>query len=526
MASIHRMDRPKIGGNVESLSNKLKSKIRSWLEIQEMDGIKVSVLNGLDYESNALKNRIWYSGDSNELSELYKEMAVHRPIDSQKFWAAESTKGLEIQKRHTGIPGMIIDTLADIVLADFNGISFDAEEGSSSIWETIARDNDFDNLLEEAVKMTLCVGDGAFKISVDTDLTNSPIIEYWPGDQIEIVQKRGRIQELIFKSIYSCEAKKYELHEIYGYGYIKYELYYNEKQVPLSTITKTANLETVTFAGGELLENDEVLKRGAYMMALPIKFGRSGKWKCRGLSILDRKEDSFDSLDETWSQWMDAIRAGRTKQYIPETMIPRNEENGALIKPNPFDNRYIRTKADMTENADNKILVESPVIQHESYMASYITALDLCLQGIISPSTLGIDTKKLENAEAQREKEKTTLYTRQKIIGMITEVLPELVCTVLKVDAEMKESEGAYHEPRVNVKFGEYANPSFESQIETVGKGKQYNILSTEAAVDELYGDSKTEDWKHEEVRRLKEEQGIAVVEEPSVNIEGIDLIE
>jgi hypothetical protein len=105
-------------------------------------------------------------------------------------------------------------------------------------------------------------------------------------------------------------------------------------------------------------------------------------------------------------------------------------------------------------------------------------------------------------------------------------VLPDLVRTVLKVVAEMKETEGAYHEPTVNVNFGEYANPSFESQIETVGKGKQYNILSTEAAVDELYGDSKTEDWKHEEVRRLKEEQGIAVMEEPAVNVEGIDLIE
>ena len=56
-----------------------------------------------------------------------------------------------------------------------------------------------------------------------------------------------------------------------------------------------------------------------------------------------------------------------------------------------------------------------------------MTALDLCLQGIISPSTLGIDVKKLDNAEAQREKEKATLYTRNAIVEALQEELPEVI---------------------------------------------------------------------------------------------------
>ena len=48
-------------------------------------------------------------------------------------------------------------------------------------------------------------------------------------------------------------------------------------------------------------------------------------------------------------------------------------------------------------------------------------------------------------------------------------------------------------EVRVNIPFGEYANPSFESQVETISKGKQGGIMSIEAAVEELYGDSKDE---------------------------------
>ena len=58
----------------------------------------------------------------------------------------------------------------------------------------------------------------------------------------------------------------------------------------------------------------------------------------------------------------------------------------------------------------------------------------------------------------------------------------------------------------VSVKFGEYNSPSFESVIETIQKvvpGKQF--ISFEFIVDELYGDTLTEEEKAEEVKRLKE---------------------
>ena len=37
--------------------------------------------------------------------------------------------------------------------------------------------------------------------------------------------------------------------------------------------------------------------------------------------------------------------------------------------------------------------------------------------------------------------------------------------------------------------------------------------------MEELYGDSRDEEWKQEEIARLKAEQGIAEVEEPGVNM-------
>ena len=43
--------------------------------------------------------------------------------------------------------------------------------------------------------------------------------------------------------------------------------------------------------------------------------------------------------------------------------------------------------------------------------------------------------------------------------------------------------------------------------------------MSVEAQVEELYGDSRDDTWKEEEIARLKAEQGIAEVEEPGVNM-------
>lgn len=261
------------------------------------------------------------------------------------------------------------------------------------------------------------------------------------------------------------------------------------------------------------------------MLAVPLKIYESTKWEGRGGSIFDGKLDSFDAFDEAWSQWMDALRAGRARTYIPESYIPRDPRTGEPLNPNPFDNRFIAGDDNMGEDGKNTINTEQPNIPHESYLASYVTALDLCLQGIISPSTLGIDVKKLDNAEAQREKEKATLYTRNAVVEALQEELPEVISACIN----------AYHillrqpveEVKVEIPFGEYANPSFESQVETLSKARPGSpVMSIEAQVEEMWGDSKDDEWKADEVSRLKAELGVMETEEPELNTEGVKILE
>ncbi|MDU1309856.1 hypothetical protein [Clostridium sp.] len=248
-------------------------------------------------------------------------------------------------------------------------------------------------------------------------------------------------------------------------------------------------------------------------MAVPLMFFKSPKWEDRGKSIFDNKSDAFDALDEVISQWIDAIRDGRVQKYIPEDLIPRNPSTGEPLKPNSFDNKFIAVGTSLAENANNQIDMKQADINYLAYVESYANAIDMCLQGIISPSTLGIDLKKTDNAEAQREKEKTTLYTRNKIVDMLTEVIPELVSIVLKTNDVLNEKNPGEYE--ASIEFGEYASPSFDTVVEIVGKAKSYGIMSIEKVVDELYGDTMTDDDKALEVQRIKEQNGMIEAEEP-----------
>ena len=109
------------------------------------------------------------------------------------------------------------------------------------------------------------------------------------------------------------------------------------------------------------------------------------------------------------------------------------------------------------------------------------------------------------------------MYSRNNIVGRLQKVLPKLVDIVFKAMDTFNRT--AIKDADIDVTFGEYANPSFESQVETISKAKSGGIMSVEASVEELYGDTKDEEWKQEEIVRIKAEQGITEMTEPVVNI-------
>ena len=493
--------------------NGFKKFIIKWLGIEPApQEFNVTIHEPMSHHTNILKNQLWYRGEPSELEQFYKQMAeceanIYSAVSKARFWAAVPNGRTLVRKIHSGLPAMTVDILSDIVVNDLMEPEMNAE--LKQRWEDFCKDTPFDELLVEAVQQALVTGDGAFKLIIDPELSTQPLVEFFGADRVEYKYKGNKLQAIIFKTEYCDSGKKYQLHEKYGIGSVEYKLFGpNSQEYPLTTIPETENLVNVTFTGN-------------YIMGVPFKIYKSPKFKNRGQSILDKKSDAYDALDECLSTWVDAMRASRTKQYLPENLIPKDKE-GNPIAPDVF-NPYIEVNGQLAEEDRSKIESVQGDFQTQSLLETYISLLDVCLQGIISPSTLGIDVKKLDNADAQREKEKTTMYTRDTIIKALKKALEKLFDAILRTQDNIANKQPPEEGYEATFEWGQYANPSFEAMVETMVKAKQGQIMSTEKIVDELYGDDLDEDEKAEEVARIQAEYGSSTeVTEPSMGDEDL----
>ena len=102
------------------LFNKAKNVIRAWLDITPAQKNIYYLNETFNFESNAIKNRIWMRGDPEELDEFYKQLER----DNSYFWAASPR--IKIRKIHSGLPSLMVQVLTDIVIRDLNGIEVEA----------------------------------------------------------------------------------------------------------------------------------------------------------------------------------------------------------------------------------------------------------------------------------------------------------------------------------------------------------------------------------------------------------------
>lgn len=483
--------------------NRLQSFIARIFKIEPARDRTVTIIEPHTFRENVLRNKIWYRGDSAELEQYFQKTA-RWDVEKARFWAAHAQGN--VRKMHSGIVGTVVDRYKDIVLADMDSIDFGENQKSlNELWDKLYEKSKLNDVIGEAITGALAAGDGAFKITADS-CSEYPIVEFYDAENVDYVYVHSKLQEIKFYTTYKNGKKDLRLEETYGHGYIKYKLYDGYgKEVPLNQLPETAHLYDLGIEGD-------------IMLAVPLKILESTKYKNRGKALFEGKTDVLDGLDEVISQWMDAIRMGRIKRYIPDNLIPRDPDTGKLMPANPFDNDFIALGDNMSEKANQQVEISQPQISYEAYVNSYSNFLDMVLQGIMSPSTLGIDLKKTDNADSQREKEKVTLHVRNKIVDALNEALPELFTVIMQTYDLMYGKLPGKYEP--TVKFGEYASPDFGTTVDTVGKAKQYGIMSLETSVDQLYGDTWTDKEKEAEVEKLKIEQGIQDMQEPAVNLD------
>ena len=331
--------------------------------------------------------------------------------------------------------------------------------------EAICKDNKINEIIKKGVITESWGQRFAYKLSYDPDVSDYPIIEVYNPLEYKTVYKRDRLQKIIFINKYY--DGEYELEEEYGKGYIDYYLYHvvDGTRIPttLDELDETKDLERIEFT-----------KNKDLMLAIEKKVDKSD---------YDGIISEFDSLDEAWSQLMDEIRLGRSEVYIPEMLLTNKTFN-------KFRKNYAVLGSDMRENGTNKIEHVQPDIRPEAYQTTInVITNNILLDVGLSPFTVGIDDGIGANSsgDALAKREATSLRTRNEMVKSWEPFLEEFFNLLLKANDVFNKK--ASQEYEIKVDFGDYITPSREEIINQVKTMIDGNIIDTEKALEEIYGE-------------------------------------
>ena len=134
-------------GVIQKLSENIKRGLRSWLNVMPANPYSIQINEVMDFEVNAIRNRIWYRGDGNELETAFTAAFQNMPININ-FGRPKCSRGMEMRKIHTGLPSLIVKTLVSVTLSDMNDFEF-KKPAHGDIWNNIENENSFRKILKQ-----------------------------------------------------------------------------------------------------------------------------------------------------------------------------------------------------------------------------------------------------------------------------------------------------------------------------------------------------------------------------------------
>jgi len=474
---------------------------------------------------------IWYLGDSDRLKNFFtRANAISYNMDplynenkKSYFWAVSSTEH-DIKRTHSGHPRNIVDTLVYIMsIPNITNDSDKTETVNKNLQKILKANNFKQQITQQSRPLTLVEGWGAWKINWDKKLSDYPILLYYRADRVDFIYQSNQLRAIIYKDFYQDEdAKNYVLYETRRLGdytdpdtkvtttslFIEKELYEitpSDQLIPCK-LDRLPQLKDIV--------PQIIIQNFKHFLGYPNIFYHDVSEEFYGRSIFTGKTDIFDDLDQCMSQGANAVRRSTVHEYFNTLYLETDPVTGLPIQPDAFDRKYIKYAgargADGDAAGSQPVQVVQPNINFQQYSDEERNLLMTAISGIMSPATLGIDIAKKDNADAQREKEKVTIFTRNNLLDE-EETVFEHICSDLLVAYELmnlKEGESLKcTEYQINVQYAEFANDSFEKRLEAIQTGWAGGIMSDEMAIDMLYGDSISKETKDRELKFLQDQR-------------------
>jgi len=514
---------------------KVKNVVKNVLGIQKITNPNSERLTFISSEETVWKQhveeyKVWWIADSDELNNFYnvrrlggyQKEPIYNENKLQYFWAKAVDETQPIKKIHSGIPRASIVTMVNCL----QDVVIECPECQDKI-DKILEVNNFSALLnQEARPLTMVEGDGAWKVIFDKSVSSVPLIQYYEALDVEYIEKQGVEIGIVYKDYYKYQDKNYMLLEIRrkenGNAIIEYELYKLEKNNEVEKV----DLETIP-------ELCSLPKEGYILPGIDMVLGVKCKYfndpinKTRGLSVLSGKLDVADDMDMLVSvEGMTEENSGPV-EYYPVDLLKR-DKNGKPEMPKVFGRKFIKKPVVPSSDGtmDGKIDTSAPNLNFQQYSDALVNKTQLFLSGWLSPASMGIDISRKDNAEAQREKEKVTIMTRNNIIPCEREQTKKLMKICLMLQEYMDTGSISIKDYNISVKHNDFATPTFETMSQILTPMLTAGAISSQLFVDRLYGDSLSDAQKLREVaaiddRRKQEEMNIGdmFANEPTGNM-------
>lgn len=496
----------------------IRERILKFLKIEHLPnnptGDRLNFISNDDEikQSKIKQGKIWYVGDESELLNYYTnqnaEGFADNPIYNRNtknwFWAL-SAKECGIKRVHDNLAHDIIDTLVNVI-GNFTAKSPD--EGVSEALKAIIEENDLQVLVnQQEMPYTLAEGFGAFKMTMDKDMSDMPIIEYYQAENVRFIYKRKRLVGVVFIDYYKDDkGDDYVLLEtrriVNKSSRIEYALFKikaNDLQpVELDAISDTKGLPKEGYQIDGL--ND--------VLATPCVYFHDANNPEYGRPLLDGKFGLLDDLDQIRSQASQTVRVSTPVEYYDAESM-RFTKDGIPMPPTAFNRQFI-AKEPMRDGDGNvggkSIETTQPRLDFNSYDVAAEAVRNAILTGVLSPATMGIDVSRKDNADAQREKEKITIMTRNNIIARQTSIIKDLLTKCLMLKEYIDTDAITLRDYQIDVAYNEFANPSFESELQLLAAALQSRSISPEMFVEKLYGSSLSDEEKARELEYVKKQ--------------------
>lgn len=500
-----------------TLKDLLKKKILGLVKLSRLDGEPDDDrLTFVNDNTRILRTRlkeynVWYDGDGDELLNFYTnqntfeynyEPYFHR--NKKNYYWAISTTESDIKRTHSGIPKSIVDTMVNITRFPHirAGMFKDENNKVNQNLKTIIRKTKLKQKYKDRqMPLTLVEGWGCWKINWDTVMSQYPQVTYYRADSVDFIYKGDEIFGVSFRDYYQgndskrymkIETRSFKIKEGTKYLIIETEVYSVGKDN--QNLIKIEDYKNVLPELSDVVDYIE-FKNCDILFAVPcIFFEETDKSGMYGKSIFKGKIDLFDDLDQACSQASSSVRKSTPIEYYDSEFLERDRNTGLPKQPKVYDRKYILFKggrnSDGSSTSSSPVQVTQPSLDFKKYSDECVDIIGRIIHGIMSPATLGIDLAKKDNAEAQREKEKVTIFTRNSIIDSETEILLDLCNQLLCAYEFMNSGQITVKDYDISIKFSEFADDSYENKLKVLGEAYNTENLSDEMYLNRLYGDT------------------------------------